>query len=118
MDSIINFINFINEILWGYVLIYGLLAVGLFFTIRLGFVQFVHFPEMFRSVLGSKQNDEAGKTQDSGIKGHVPISLFEAELADTQSVHRKFFVEWFTGAAADLVEEVFLESDLGQVGEI
>src|SRR5690606_22242745 len=57
MESIINFIN---EILWGYVLIYGLLAVGLFFTIRLGFVQIVHFPEMFRSVLGSRQADKAG----------------------------------------------------------
>ncbi|WP_108459555.1 alanine/glycine:cation symporter family protein [Devosia naphthalenivorans] len=59
MDTVINFLN---EIFWGYVLIYGLLAVGVFFTIRLGFVQFVQFPEMFRAVLGSKQNDTAGIT--------------------------------------------------------
>ncbi|KFC67734.1 Sodium:alanine symporter family protein [Devosia sp. LC5] len=59
MDPIINFLN---DILWGYVLIYGLLAVGVFFTIRLGFVQFVHFPEMFRAVLGSKENDKSGIT--------------------------------------------------------
>ena len=59
MDMVINFLN---EIFWGYVLIYGLLAVGVFFTIRLGFVQFVQFPEMFRAVLGSKQNDTAGIT--------------------------------------------------------
>ncbi len=55
-------INFLNEIFWGYVLIYGLIAVGIFFTIRLGFVQFVHFGEMFRAVLGSKENDRAGIT--------------------------------------------------------
>jgi AGCS family alanine or glycine:cation symporter len=55
-------INFLNDIFWGYVLIYGLIAVGIFFTVRLGFVQFVHFGEMFRSVLGSKENDRAGIT--------------------------------------------------------
>ncbi len=55
-------INFLNEIFWGYVLIYGLLAVGLFFTIRLGFVQLVYFPEMFRAVLGSNKADKAGIT--------------------------------------------------------
>ena len=55
-------INFLNDIFWGYVLIYGLLAVSLFFTVRLGFIQFVNFGEMFRSVLGSKKGDSAGIT--------------------------------------------------------
>lgn len=59
MDPVINFLN---DIFWGYVLIYGLLAVGLFFTIRLGFVQIVHFPEMFRSVMGSDKSDKSGIT--------------------------------------------------------
>lgn len=59
MDPIINFLN---EIFWGYVLIYGLLAVGLFFTLRLGFVQLVHFPEMFRAVIGTNANDKSGIT--------------------------------------------------------
>ncbi|KKB86520.1 sodium:alanine symporter [Devosia limi DSM 17137] len=59
MDPIINFLN---EIFWGYVLIYGLLAVGLFFTVRLGFVQFLHFGEMFRAVIGSRAGDKAGIT--------------------------------------------------------
>lgn len=44
-------IDFINSILWNYVLIYGLLAVGILFTLRLGFLQFRHFPEFFRLVL-------------------------------------------------------------------
>jgi len=59
MDPIINFLN---DIFWGYVLICGLLAVGLFFTVRLGFVQFVHFPEMFKSVIGSREGDKSGIT--------------------------------------------------------
>jgi amino acid carrier protein len=61
-DMLDAVINFLNDIFWGYVLIYGLIAVGLFFTVRLGFVQFVNFGEMFRTVLGSKEHDRAGIT--------------------------------------------------------
>ncbi|RQP07989.1 alanine:cation symporter family protein [Paracoccus sp. MA] len=53
-------IDFLNTIFWGYVLIYGLLAVGIFFTIRLGFIQIRHFGEMFRCVLGSRTADKDG----------------------------------------------------------
>lgn len=59
MDAVIGFLN---TIFWGYVLIYGLLAVGLFFTLRLGFIQFRHFGEMFRVIKGSREADEAGIT--------------------------------------------------------
>jgi len=55
-------IGFLNTIFWGYVLIYGLIAVGIFFTIRLGFIQFRHFPELFRSVLAVPENDKSGIT--------------------------------------------------------
>lgn len=57
MDPIIDFLN---TIFWGYILIYGLLAVGLYFTIRLGFLQILHFPEMIRCVIGSNETDKAG----------------------------------------------------------
>lgn len=53
-------IDFLNNIFWGYVLIYGLLAVGVFFTIRLGFIQFRHFGEMVRAILGARQSDKHG----------------------------------------------------------
>ncbi len=55
-------IDFLNLIFWNYVLIYGLLAVGLFFTIRLGFLQFRHFGELFRCVIGSGETDKNGIT--------------------------------------------------------
>lgn len=53
-------IDFLNNLFWGYILIYGLLAVGVFFTIRLGFLQFVNFGEMIRAIKGSRQSDENG----------------------------------------------------------
>lgn len=57
MDSVIDFMN---TIFWGYVLIYGLLAVGVYFTLRLRFIQILHFPEMIRCVMGSSETDHAG----------------------------------------------------------
>ena len=53
-------IGFLNTIFWGYVLIYGLLAVGVFFTIRLRFQQILHFGEMFRVVVAK---DPTGDTE-------------------------------------------------------
>lgn len=53
-------IDFLNNIFWGYVLIYGLLAVGVFFTVRLGFLQFLHFGEMVRAIRGARQSDSSG----------------------------------------------------------
>lgn len=53
-------IDFLNTIFWGYVLIYGLLAVGVFFTFRLGFLQFLHFGEMVKAIRGSRESDESG----------------------------------------------------------
>lgn len=57
MDS---FIAFINNLLWGSVLIYLLLGVGVFFTFRLGFIQFRHFGHMFSVLKHSRQSDDAG----------------------------------------------------------
>lgn len=59
MDAVINFIN---SILWGYVLVYGLVAVGIFFTIRLGFIQILHFPELFRVISKGSYEDATGIT--------------------------------------------------------
>lgn len=53
-------IDFLNTIFWGYVLIYGLLAVGVYFTLRLGFIQIRHFAEMWRCVIGSGETDRDG----------------------------------------------------------
>ena len=41
-------IDALNTLFWNYVLIYGLLAVAVFFTLRLGFLQFRHLGEFFR----------------------------------------------------------------------
>ncbi|GAA3534858.1 sodium:alanine symporter family protein [Zobellella aerophila] len=57
MDTIISFIN---DLLWGSVLIYLLMGVGVFFTLRLSFVQFRHFGHMFSVLKHSRKSDAAG----------------------------------------------------------
>ncbi len=53
-------INFLNTIFWGYVLIYGLIAVGIYFSIRLRFQQVLHFGEMIRSITAAPATDRQG----------------------------------------------------------
>lgn len=53
-------INAINGVLWNYVLLYGLIAAGVYFTIRLRLVQFVYFPEMLRCTFGRSEKDASG----------------------------------------------------------
>jgi AGCS family alanine or glycine:cation symporter len=55
-------IGFLNTVFWGYVLIYGLIAVGIYFTIRLRFQQILHFGEMIRSVTAAPSTDKSGIT--------------------------------------------------------
>lgn len=62
MASLNIIIDFFNEVFWGYILLYGLLAVGLYFTFRLQFIQFRYFPEFFRSILRVPANDKSGVT--------------------------------------------------------
>ncbi|MCQ8819427.1 sodium:alanine symporter family protein [Pseudoalteromonas agarivorans] len=50
-----DIINSISALLWGQVLVYLLIAAGVFFTIRLGFIQFLQFPHMFKVMFGSRK---------------------------------------------------------------
>lgn len=62
MSVINSIVDFLNAIIWNYVLIYGLIAVGIYFTSRLGFIQFRHFPEFVRSVVRAPVKDSSGIT--------------------------------------------------------
>ncbi|GLP97155.1 alanine/glycine:cation symporter family protein [Paraferrimonas sedimenticola] len=56
LDSVIDFLN---GLLWGKVLIYLLVGAGLFFTLRLGFIQMRYFKHGF-TVLKQSQRNDAG----------------------------------------------------------
>ena len=54
-----NFFNALSDLLWGQ-LVYVLLAVGIYFTLRLGLIQFRHFGHMFSVMKNSTKSDAAG----------------------------------------------------------
>ncbi|PMM03688.1 sodium:alanine symporter [Vibrio kanaloae] len=55
-----DLINLMNDLLWGSILVYLLVGVGIYFTIRLGFIQFRHFGHMFSVLRNSRKADSAG----------------------------------------------------------
>lgn len=55
-----DLINLMNDLLWGAILVYLLVGVGIYFTIRLGFIQFRHFGHMFSVLKNSRKADQAG----------------------------------------------------------
>jgi len=64
-----NIVGEINNFMYTYLLVYMLIGIGLFFTIRTGFVQFRMIPEMFRIIT------EKAPVRKDGKKG---ISSFQA----------------------------------------
>lgn len=55
-----DLINLMNDLLWGSILVYLLVGVGIYFTVRLGFIQFRHFGHMFSVLKNSRKADSAG----------------------------------------------------------
>jgi len=53
-------VSYINSLLWGSVLIYGLVGAGIFFTLRLGFIQVTHLGHAISLMRGSRQKSSDG----------------------------------------------------------
>ena len=66
-----NLIDPVNKALYTYILVYLLVAVGIYFTIRTRFVQFRYFPRMLKQLVHSR-------THDAGIS---PFQAFCVGLA-------------------------------------
>ncbi|WP_085991104.1 alanine/glycine:cation symporter family protein [Oceanobacillus senegalensis] len=67
MEFIENMVSFLNNILWSYVLIIVLIGLGLYFTIRSGFVQF-YLGEMFRVITDKRAYTDSGKKGTSSFQ--------------------------------------------------
>jgi AGCS family alanine or glycine:cation symporter len=53
-------VDALNGVIWGWLLIWLLVGVGIYFTIRLGALQFLHFAHAFGVLKGSRRNDASG----------------------------------------------------------
>ena len=68
----IDFLNWLNGVLWGLPLIVLMVATGLYFTVRSGFFQFRHFGYIMKHTAGKMFSKDASNS-DKGT-----LSPFEA----------------------------------------
>ena len=59
LDGLNNLVGILNGPIWGVGMLVLIFGSGLFFTIRLGFFQFVHFKDMWSRII-DKSNSESG----------------------------------------------------------
>lgn len=78
MGFLNTIVSFMNTMLWSYVLIFMLIGMGLYFTVRSGFVQFKLFGEMFRLLTESVTKSATGKKEEG-------VSPFQAFCISTAS---------------------------------
>ena len=60
MESLIGVLQQIQEIVWGPPTMILLLATGLYYTLRLGFLQFVYLPKAIRYIFEKEEGAGAG----------------------------------------------------------
>ena len=60
MEQLQNVIDPVSSFLWGWLLIYLLLATGLYFSIRTRLVQFRRFGDLWRLVFSSRRGAQGG----------------------------------------------------------
>lgn len=58
MNAFFNVIDHLQQFLWTYIVLAMLAGCSLYFTVRLGFVQFRHLGEMFRQLFTSTRDEE------------------------------------------------------------
>lgn len=78
-------VNFINAILWDYLLIYALLGIGLFFTIYLGAPQITKLGAGFKSVFGGlfhkKEKDAQSLSQFQALAVAISAQIGTGNVA-------------------------------------
>ena len=80
MDTLENIIGAINTVLWDYILIFLLIAVGLYFSIRTKFIQLRLFGDMLRLLPESIKD---GKKQQKGISSFQALAVSVASRVGT-----------------------------------
>ncbi|KAA0548732.1 alanine:cation symporter family protein [Bacillus sp. BGMRC 2118] len=123
MEFIQQVIGYANNVLWSYILIGLLLGLGLYFTIRMRFVQLVQLGEMFR-VLKDKNDTPSNKKSISSLQaffigaatrigtGNVAGVAMAIAVGGPGAVFWMWIVAILGGASA------FVESTLAQIYKV
>lgn len=77
----LEILSSINGLLWGKILVYLLIGTGIYFTIRLGFIQFRHFFHTFTVMRGSRKSDNEGISSFQALSTSLAARVGTGNLA-------------------------------------
>ena len=125
----INFLNWLDGVLWGIPLIVLMLATGIYFTVRSGFFQFTHFGWIMKNTVGqifhgTADKNESGKgmlhpfeTIATAIGGTVGFGNI-AGVATAVAAGGPGAVFWMGLMAIVGAASAFIESTLAQIWKV
>ncbi len=76
-------VDFLNNILWSYVLIVGLIGIGIYFSIKTNFVQFRMLKEMIRLLTEGASDGVRGKKKENGVSSFQAFCISTASRVGT-----------------------------------
>ena len=113
-----DFLFFINEVLWGSIMIYLLLGAGIWFTLRSGFIQFRYIRKFGRSLKNSVTPQPGGLTSFQALCTSIAARLGSGNMAGGAlaiSAGGPGAVFWMWGTALIGMATSFAESALAQL---
>ena len=113
-----DFFFFINEVLWGSIMIYLLLGAGIWFTLRSGFIQFRYICKFGRSLKNSVTPQPGGLTSFQALCTSLAARLGSGNLAGVAlaiSAGGPGAVFWMWVTALLGMATSFAESSLAQL---
>lgn len=113
-----DFFFFINEVLWGSIMIYLLLGAGIWFTLRSGFIQFRYIRKFGRSLKNSVTPHPGGLTSFQALCTSLAARLGSGNLAGVAlaiSAGGPGAVFWMWVTALLGMATSFAESSLAQL---
>ena len=113
-----DFFFFINEVLWGSIMIYLLLAAGIWFTLRSGFIQFRYIRKFGRSLKNSVTPQPGGLTSFQALCTSLAARLGSGNLAGVAlaiSAGGPGAVFWMWVTAIIGSSTAFIEATLAQL---
>jgi alanine or glycine:cation symporter, AGCS family len=123
MEFIESIVSHLNDFLWSYVLIIVLIGLGLYFTIRTGFVQF-SIREMFRVITDKRAFSDSGKKGTSSFQAFAISAASRvgtgnmAGVASAVALGGPGALFWMWVVAVIGAASGFVESTLGQVYKV
>ena len=114
-------VSLINLVLWNYVLVYGLLAVGVYFTVRLAFLQVRLFPHMLHVIGRGTDGDHAGISPFQALCTSLASRVGTGNLAGVAiaiSLGGPGALFWMWCVAALGMATAYAESSLAQLYKV